>query len=302
MFISACKITIFFVTSPSDFLKVIDKNSTMVVFPNAKINIGLNITARRADGYHILTSAMLPIGWTDILEIVPSKTGATTLTTSGNHVDCPPESNLVMKAYRALSAKTELPPVDIYLRKIIPDGAGLGGGSSDAAFTLSALNAMFELGYTKDDLAEIAGTLGADCPFFIYNSPMIAEGIGTDLTPTAIPHLSGNILLVVKPDIHISTAQAYAGVTPRTPQNTIPELLQLPLNEWPGKIVNDFEESLREKFPQIDEIKNTLYQNGAQYASLSGSGSAVYGIFSNDKMAEKAMKALNAHTTFICRL
>ena len=182
----------------------------MVVFPNAKINLGLNITSRREDGYHILTSIMLPIGWHDILEIVPSNYGATTLTTSGNKVDCPPESIIVMKAYRALANHAKLPSVNIYLRKIIPDGAGLGGGSADAAFTLKALNNMFKLNYSDDELAEIASTLGADCPFFIYNRPMIAEGIGTDLTPTDISVLSGKTLLIVKPDIHISTAEAYA--------------------------------------------------------------------------------------------
>lgn len=274
----------------------------MLVFPNAKINIGLNITARRTDGYHIITSAMLPIDWHDILEITPSKKRHTTLTTSGNKVDCPPESNLVMKAYRALDAKTKLPPVDIYLKKIIPDGAGLGGGSSDAAFTLTTLNTMFQLGYSTEKLAEIAGTLGADCPFFVFNKPMIAEGIGTELTPTEIPHLKGNTLLVVKPNIHISTAQAYAGVTPQLPKVSIPRLLQQPLEKWHNNIINDFEKSLNDKFPQIAEIKETLYKHGAVYASLSGSGSAVYGIFHNDKLAEIAAQTLNKHTTFICQL
>lgn len=274
----------------------------MVVFPNAKINLGLNITSRREDGYHILTSIMLPIGWHDILEIVPSNEGSTTLTISGNKVDCPPESNLVMKAYRSLAEKTKLPHVNIYLRKIIPDGAGLGGGSADAAFTLKALNTMFSLDYTDDELAEIATTLGADCPFFIYNRPMIAEGIGTDLTPTEIPVLSGKTLLVVKPDIHISTAEAYAGVTPRTPNKILTELLKAPICEWRESIVNDFEYSLKEKFPQIENIKQSLYKGGALYSSLSGSGSAVYGIFDNDKMAETTKHSLGSYTSFICKL
>lgn len=274
----------------------------MVVFPNAKINLGLNITSRREDGYHILTSIMLPIGWHDILEIVHSNEGATTLTISGNKVDCPPESNLVMKAYRSLAEKTKLPHVNIYLRKIIPDGAGLGGGSADAAFTLKALNSMFNIGFTDDKLAEIATTLGADCPFFIYNRPMIAEGIGTDLTPTEIPVLSGKTLLVVKPDIHISTAEAYAGVTPRTPNRSLTELLKAPICEWRESIVNDFEYSLKEKFPQIENIKQSLYKGGALYSSLSGSGSAVYGIFDNDKMAETTKHSLGSYTSFICKL
>lgn len=286
----------------SSYLKVIYKNSTMVVFPNAKINIGLNITAKRADGYHILTTVMIPIGWHDILEIVPSKKDSTTLTSSGLDVKCDPDSNLVIKAYKALSAKTKLPPVDIYLKKVIPNGAGLGGGSSDAAFTLIVLNKMFNLGYTNDELAEIAGTLGADCPFFIYNQPMMAEGIGTDLTPIELPHLSGHTLLVVKPDIHISTAQAYAGVTPQIPLKNISNIIQQPIGDWKGQMTNDFETSLKDKFPQIEEIKQRLYNGGAIYASLSGSGSAVYGIFNNDKMAEETKQSIIEYTTFIDQL
>lgn len=274
----------------------------MVVFPNAKINIGLNILARRSDGYHTLSSIMVPIGWQDILEITPSKSGATTLNTSGIYVDCPAESNLVMKAYNALNARRELPPVDIYLRKNIPNGAGLGGGSADASFTLTTLNQMFNLEFSNDELAKIASDIGADCPFFIFNKPMHAEGIGTELTEIEIPQLKGTSIVVIKPDIHISTAEAYAGVTPYIPENKLDELIKLPISSWRNNIVNDFEKSLGYKFPEITKIKEKLYDQGAIYSSLSGSGSAVYGIFDNDKMAEMAKINLCNYTTFVCRL
>lgn len=274
----------------------------MVVFPNAKINLGLNILSRRPDGYHDISSVIYPVGWTDILEIVPAKGGNTTLTVSGRHVDCPPESNLVMKAYRALNEIKSLPPVDIYLRKIIPDGAGLGGGSSDAAFTLSALNSLFSLRISKDRLAEIAGLLGADCPFFIYNTPMFAEGTGTTLSALPVPQVHGNTILIIKPDIHISTARAYSGVTPRHPKVPITEIIANDIELWKGNLVNDFEKSLKSDYPEFEEIKQSLYDHGAVYASLSGSGSAVYGIFRNAKMTEEARKLFDGMTTFICQL
>lgn len=274
----------------------------MIVFPNAKINLGLNITSRRPDGYHILSTAMIPTGWKDILEIVPAQGTQPTLTVTGRTVDCPMESNLVMKAYRAMQRIAPIPPVDIYLHKIIPDGAGLGGGSADAAFTLKALDRMFSLGLTDSQLADIAATLGADCPFFIYNRPMIADGIGTDLSAVDIPDLQGHTLLIVKPGIHISTARAYAGVTPCPTAQDLRLTLSLPVAEWRGALKNDFEDSLRSEFPEIERIKQTLYANGAAYASLSGSGSAVYGIFDNDKMAVHAKSLFSGCDTFKCSL
>ena len=170
----------------------------MVTFPNAKINIGLNITSRRDDGYHNIETIMVPIPWCDILEIVPAKGPESTLTIHGRPVNCPTEKNLVMKAYRAMEKRYNLPAVDIFLHKIIPDGAGLGGGSADAAFTLSALNQLFEIGASDAELADIASTIGADCPFFIYNKPMLATGIGTDFTPISLD-LSGYKILVINP-------------------------------------------------------------------------------------------------------
>lgn len=254
----------------------------MVVFPNAKINLGLSITARRPDGYHEIESIMVPIPWCDVLEIVESKGHDTTLTVSGRCVNCPPDKNLVMRAYKAVATRYELPAVDIFLRKIIPDGAGLGGGSSDAAFTIKSLNDMFNLSMSKVEMAAIASTLGADCPFFVYNSPMLATGIGTDLSPIADIDLSGIYIAVVKPKFAISTAEAYSRVSPHIPEGRVVDVVKSGLQNWRNILVNDFEKSIAPLYPQIEEIKSQLYEIGSLYSSMSGSGSAVYGLFQRD--------------------
>ncbi len=275
----------------------------MVVFPNAKINLGLNITSHRPDGYHNIVTAMIPVKWCDILEIVPACGTETTLTVTGRHVACDPHKNLVMKAYNAICNITKLPPVDIFLRKIIPDGAGLGGGSSDAAFTLKLLNNLFELNLSLSQLEDIASTIGADCPFFIRNTPMLATGIGTTLSPIEIPHMKGLHIVIVKPNVYVSTAEAYAGVTPHIPSNSLNNILGLPITQWKNILVNDFEQSICEKQPLISQIKHDLYSLGAMYAAMSGSGSAVFGIFSSDKMAEEArlhFKSTDTHQSQLC--
>lgn len=260
----------------------------MIVFPNAKINLGLDILSRRPDGYHEISTVMVPVGWHDVLEVVPSRSGKTTLTVTGNTVDCPAEKNLVMKAYRALDEVTRpLPPVDIYLRKIIPDGAGLGGGSADAAFTIKALNTLFSLGFSDDKLAEVAATIGADCPFFIYNKPMMATGIGTDLAPAVLPsEIYRMKLAIVKPPVGVSTARAYAGVTPALPAVELADVISRPLSEWNGTVKNDFEKSVFTAAPEIETVKSGLADMGAVYVSMSGSGSAVYAFFASDILAE----------------
>lgn len=273
----------------------------MVVFPNAKINIGLNITSRRSDGYHNIETIMLPIPWRDILEIVPAKGDTTTLTITGRNVDCPLEKNLVMKAYRAMESAYQLSPVDIYLHKIIPDGAGLGGGSADAAFTFIALNELFALNATKDELSQMAATIGADCPFFIYNTPTLATGIGTDFCNINL-NLNGYKILVVKPQVSVPTAQAYAGVTPTIPQISLANLITTPIDQWQEHIYNDFEKSIFTAFPIIKEIKNKIIESGAIYASMSGSGSAVYGIFKGDKLAEENIPSFEQCDIFIGNL
>lgn len=253
----------------------------MVVFPNAKINLGLDILRKRPDGYHDISTIMIPVPWHDILEIVPSKGGMSTLTVTGRPVDCPAEKNLVMKAFRRVQLDHSIPEVDIYLRKIIPDGAGLGGGSADAAFTIMALNSMFGLDLSKDKMASMASEIGADCAFFIYNRPMLAEGKGERLTEIDID-LSDLKIAIVKPEVSISTAEAYAGVTPGTPLHPLSEIASAPRKEWRNLANNAFEESIRKKHCEINSIKEALYDTGAFYASMSGSGSAVFGLFEND--------------------
>lgn len=262
----------------------------MVVFPNAKINLGLNIISRRPDGYHNLDMVMMPVGWCDILEIVPATGTNTTLTVTGRPVACPPDKNLVYKAWSALNDALDgtLPPVDIYLRKIIPDGAGLGGGSSDAAFTLKVLNDMFALGL-DDRLCEIAAGLGADCPFFIHNRPMLCRGTGTEMTPAKV-NLDGICSIVIaKPRaISVSTAEAYGGVKPAVPAETTDEIVKRHPSTWQGSLINGFEDHIFRMKPDIAAVKASLQSSGAVYTSMSGSGSAVYGLFDSANLADEA--------------
>lgn len=272
----------------------------MVVFPNAKINIGLRITGRRPDGYHNIESIMVPIGWTDILEIVPSPDGTERLFTSGCCLaDCPPEKNLVIKAFRTIERHTEkaLPPYHIYLHKNIPDGAGLGGGSSDASATIRLVNDMARLGLTDTQMADIARTVGADCPFFIYNKPMLAQGVGEILTPVDIAGLDGKWIVVAKPHTEsVSTRQAYAMVqpTPLSPEASLAESIVAPIEDWQydGLLTNDFEPGISTLRPQIAAVRRVLEGSGAIFASMSGSGAAVFGIFDSAKMADNAASRL----------
>ncbi len=265
----------------------------MILFPNCKINTGLRILRRRPDGYHDIETVMVPVDWTDVLEIVPSESSETTLTVTGNAVDCPPEKNLVMKAFRALEKHVgTLPPVNIYLRKIIPDGAGLGGGSADAAFTIRGLNEMFNLGLTDDEMAAVVATVGSDCPFFIYNRPMLATGTGTDLEPIELD-LSAYSIVIAKPCEGVSTAQAYAGVTPTDKSARITDVISHSVLDWKDRLMNDFEPSVFAKCTLVAGLKNRLYEYGAVYASMSGSGSSVYALFDDDKLAENAVEALS---------
>lgn len=269
----------------------------MIVFPNAKINLGLAITGRREDGYHDIETVMYPVGWTDILEIVPSPSGRTELFTSGRGVDCPPEKNLVMKAYRAMDALTPLPPVSIYLHKVIPDGAGLGGGSADAAFALKALNSMFELGFDDEQLARTAAGIGADCPFFIRDTPVMATGTGTTFAPTDIS-LAGYTIVIVKPAGSVSTREAYAGVRAYSAPGSVAEALARQVAEWQGRLVNDFEASVAASLPEVAMIKSRLIELGAVYASMSGSGSAVFGLFDRDILADEISREFRGSDTY----
>jgi 4-diphosphocytidyl-2-C-methyl-D-erythritol kinase len=251
----------------------------MVVFPNAKINIGLDIVCRRPDGYHNIVTAFMPVPWCDVLEIVPAQGADDTLTVLGRGVDCPPEKNLVMKACRALRARVNFPAVSITLNKIIPDGAGLGGGSADAAFTVTTINKLFSLNLSNEDMAEVLAGVGSDCPFFVYNRPMLATGTGTQMSEIDI-NLSGKYILLVKPaNSAVSTAEAYAGVTPQQPAHALSELLKMPIADWQGRVKNDFEVSVFAKAPAIAAVKEKIMQLGAVYTAMSGSGACVFGIF-----------------------
>lgn len=275
----------------------------MITFPNAKINLGLNIVARRADGYHDIETVFYPVGLQDALEVVPSAEGSTTtLHTSGNKVACEPEKNLVMKAYRLMRKHiADLPEMDIFLYKHIPDGAGLGGGSADASFMLKMLNDVAGSPFGDDELATMASQLGADCAFFIYNSPMYATGIGNEFTPVSVD-LSGRWLLLVKPPVAVSTAAAYSAVVPRPSGQRLPDVMQLDVAKWKNILKNDFEPSVFSQFPRLAEIKEQMYANGAAYASMSGSGSSMFGIFDNAILAEKASRAISGCLNFVMEL
>ncbi len=251
----------------------------MLIYPNAKINIGLNIVSKRPDGYHNIESIFYPIGLCDCIEISPSDTCSDySFSSSGIVVSGDPEDNLIIKAYRLLQTEYLLEPIDISLIKQIPFGAGLGGGSSDAAFTLKALNEIFNLKISGKKLENIAAKLGADCPFFIKNKATFAAGTGNEFTAVKLS-LKGYYMVLVKPDIHVSTPEAYAMITPQIPEKSLLELIRQPVKTWKDSIKNDFEKPIFERHPEIAEIKQSLYDLGAIYASMSGSGSSVFGLF-----------------------
>lgn len=251
----------------------------MVAFPHCKINLGLHVISKREDGYHTIDTCFYPVPWTDILEIIPSTEFA--FTSSGSVIPGKELDNLCVKAYQLLKTQFKLEPVKMHLHKVLPAGAGLGGGSSDASFTLRLLNSVFELKLSTIQLKELASLLGSDCAFFVEDKPMLGSGRGEQLTDLQLS-LKGYYLVVVKPDIHVSTAEAYAGVKPQLPDKTISEILSYPIAKWKNLLVNDFEKSVFIKYPSIEAIKRELYHYGAAYASMSGSGSSVYGIFQSE--------------------
>ncbi len=250
----------------------------MVFFPNAKINFGLNILRKRADGYHELETVFYPIGLKDGLEFIENKVNRINFSGSGIPLDLDLEENIVVKAYRLLAADFHLPGLDIHLHKVIPFGAGLGGGSSDAAFLLKGLNTCFELGLTSDQLKGYAIKLGADCSFFIDNHPVFATGIGEKLQ-TIDFSLKGYFMVLVKPLFGVGTTEAYGGIKPSTPRFPLLNAIQLTPEKWQENILNDFEASVFLLFPQIAAIKSALQEKGSIYAAMSGSGSSVFGLF-----------------------
>ncbi|GAB6011344.1 4-(cytidine 5'-diphospho)-2-C-methyl-D-erythritol kinase [Viscerimonas tarda] len=250
----------------------------MISFPNAKINLGLNIVSKREDGYHNLETIFYPIAIRDALEIVPAKDGRDSFIEAGMKVGVPAGNNLVMKALHLIRERYSIPPLEVHLLKKIPFGAGIGGGSADASFMLKLLNTTYNLAISDDELAGLAVKLGADCPFFIYNRPMFASGIGEVLEDVQLS-LAAYSIVLVKPDVHIPTRDAFALVKPQQPEISLKEIIKRPVQEWKNLMFNDFEKSIFPNYPVIETIRQQLYDCGAVYASMSGSGSSVYGIF-----------------------
>jgi 4-diphosphocytidyl-2-C-methyl-D-erythritol kinase len=248
----------------------------MIVFPNAKINIGLNVVSLRPDGFRNLESCFYPVQWTDALEMVPADQLQFHL--SGIPVPGQPETNLCLKAFHLLQADHGIAPVHMHLHKNIPIGAGLGGGSADAAFALRLLNDLFGLKLDAEALEDYARRLGSDCAFFIRNKPVFATERGDVFQDLALD-LSGYRCLLVYPDRHITTAEAYGQVVPRQPAVPLRELLQQDISTWKDQVKNDFEAALFPRYPELGQIKDRLYEHGALYAAMSGSGSTVFGLF-----------------------
>ncbi|QIA07280.1 4-(cytidine 5'-diphospho)-2-C-methyl-D-erythritol kinase [Draconibacterium halophilum] len=248
----------------------------MITFPNAKINIGLNVVEKRPDGYHNLETIFYPVKLSDALEVIEAET--TSFSSSGIKIDAEPENNLVYKAYSLLTEDFNMPPIKMHLHKVIPFGAGLGGGSADAAFALKMLNDYFGLSLSIDQLKQYAARIGADCPFFINNKPTFAHGIGDQFKSVNID-LSRYEIVIIKPPFSVSTPQAYKNIVPAKPHFNLLEIAQLPIEDWKTVVKNDFEKSVFPQFPEVENLKNKLYEAGAVYASMSGSGSAVFGIF-----------------------
>lgn len=248
----------------------------MVVFPNAKINIGLNIIERRTDGYHNLESIFYPVAVRDAVEVIQAP--EMKFTTSGLSIPGDLNSNLCMTAYLLIAKDYQLPPVHIHLHKHIPIGAGLGGGSADAAFFIRLISDKFNLGLSEEQMEAYCRQLGADCAFFIKNKPVFAFGKGDQFKHIELD-LSSYFMVLAMPEVQISTSEAYRGVKPSKPSKCLMELICMPVTDWKHQIRNDFEESIFANHPAIRGVKASMYHAGAIYASMSGSGSCVYGIF-----------------------
>jgi 4-diphosphocytidyl-2-C-methyl-D-erythritol kinase len=250
----------------------------MISFPNAKINLGLNILEKRSDGYHNISSCFYPVPINDVLEI--NLSGKFDFKASGISIPGNLHENLVVKAYKFLKKDFNLPDVAIHLHKNIPMEAGLGGGSSDGTFALKMLNEFFDLYLDDSVLEDYAGMLGSDCPFFIYNEPMLVGGRGEQMNAIKVD-LKGYHICILKPQLSISTEEAYLGIKPAIPEKSIQTIITSEsVIDWKDLLRNDFEESILEKYPELSGLKNRLYEMGAEYASLTGSGSAIYGLFS----------------------
>ncbi len=289
----------------------------MIEFVNAKLNIGLSVVRRRSDGYHDLETLFYPVGrfngtpenptpFCDILEITVNHSGGgDDFQFLGRHIDCPPEKNLVVLAVNAFRGEcvardVAMPDIKLTLEKHLPDGAGLGGGSADAAFTLNMLNRLTGRRLKKEALSGIALSLGADCPFFLENRPLFAGGVGERFEEVSLD-LDGWWALIVKPEVYISTKEAFAGISPCAPRFDLRNLGKLPIEEWKEYVVNDFEASIFPAHPELGAIKEKLYDCGAVYASMSGSGSSIYGLYRDEETIRHAASMFD-RGKYVCKL
>lgn len=273
-------------------------NNPHVIQTGCKINLGLNIVERRTDGYHNIQTIFYPV---PLYDEITTREGEDedVLTLCGNSLEGDTQDNLVMRAVRLLRQEGfQIPPLNIDLKKVIPSGAGLGGGSSDAACMVKNLTRLYDLPLGEFQMERLISRLGADCPFFIKFRPVYAEGIGDIFTPISLS-LSGWYLMLVKPEVYISTREAYDGVHPHRPACSLLETAKLPVRTWADRMVNDFEESIFPSHPILAEIKQELYNQGAVYASMSGSGSTLFGLFRSRPNCEQVFAE---HFTFICQL
>lgn len=254
-------------------------NKGMISFPNCKINLGLRVTEKRPDGFHNIESCFYPVQWQEVVEIIEHK--ELKFTASGIPVPDDEKGNLCVQVWKALNKRYQIPKVHIHLHKTIPIGAGLGGGSSDAAFTLKLLNEKFQLKLSDDSMEEIIKPLGSDCAFFIRNKPVIAINKGDEFISTGLS-LKGKWILLVYPGIHISTKEAYSGIKPKKSIASLSHILEKDIEDWKFHLQNDFEEHLFVSYPVLETIKNSFYKSGAVYASMTGSGSCLYGIFNTE--------------------
>lgn len=252
----------------------------MLVFPNSKINLGLYVTSKRADGFHELLTCFYPLNWCDALEVTENKQSNEdfSFTATGRSISGKLEDNLIYKCWLLLKMERALPPIQVHLHKNIPMGAGLGGGSSDSAFFLNLMDQKFDLALPYEKKMQMAASLGSDCPFFLLNRPVIATGRGETFHPFSLS-LKSKYILCIYPDFHSSTSRAFAGITPIPREIDLALALQQPIETWSELIVNDFETPVFSLFPALSQLKQNLYSAGALYAAMSGSGSAIYGIF-----------------------
>lgn len=280
----------------------------MIAYPCCKINLGLNIVNKRKDGYHNLETIFYPVPLHDVIEInkmhedFPSMLNCDIKVTGTYLNNCEDKNNLVVKAYNLLAKRFYLPRIHAHLYKQIPSQAGLGGGSADAAYMIKMLNEHFQLKISNDEMQQLAAKLGADCAFFINAKAAFATGIGNELTPikTEINALKGCYLTLIKPDIAISTAEAYSNIKPQQPKKCCKDIISQPISTWKEELKNDFEEPLFTKYTELKDIKKRLYEEGALYAQMSGSGSTIFGIF--DKKPKNVEQIFKGNFIYNCSL